>query len=480
MGDFSAVEHGTRAGGGRACFELTLSGAVMELTLAAAEEAELPSAAEILAALNDGPVDTIVSAAVFTAVRESATTPVPVGAVHVGDGEDWAVKISPSRMAAYAVAATRADGDESPVVSEVEVRQALATAGVTHGVLQEAVAAFGGGRPIAAPVLLARGDVAVNCRQAEVEFLFETNPSIVPAEHEDGSVDYRSLVVQRWVEAGTPVARRSPPVEGKNGRDVTGREIVVARLRDHPLSKHQGKGTTVEGETLVATQAGRPVLAGERVEVLPFYDVKRDLDFSVGNIDFTGDVTIHGDVHPGFRVRATGTVTVQGIVDRATIIAGGDVLARAITGDEHSSIEAGHDVVAQYLHNVRLSAKGSVEVQREILHSQVEAGRIEVPSGGRIVGGHLSATTEITTGVIGSVQAIPTYVEVGTGAGGKRPVVRAAKRVYFGSVITVAHGPFAIDEDLGGSSFWAHEGEVVRLDPASTGPNADLGAPRSR
>jgi hypothetical protein len=40
----------------------------------------------------------------------------------------------------------------------------------------------------------------------------------------------------------------------------------------------------------------------------------------------------------------------------------------------------------------------------------------------------------------------------------------------------VAHTPFAIDEDIGPSSFWAHEGEVVRLGPASTGPSETVAA----
>ena len=37
-------------------------------------------------------------------------------------------------------------------------------------------------------------------RGAKVEFLFETSPSLVPKEHEDGSIDYRSLIVQRCLD----------------------------------------------------------------------------------------------------------------------------------------------------------------------------------------------------------------------------------------------------------------------------------------
>ena len=476
MGALAVSEDVGGASPGAGRFELKLAGAAMELTVVPGGSGELPSAADILGALNDAPVDLILSAAVFAAAREAPATPVVVAELRFEPDTPWAVKVSPSRMAAYVVPAPVAVDGNTPVVTTDDLRRAIAATPLTHGVMGDVVSSFGDGLALEAPVLIARGEPAVNCRQAEVEYLFETNPSIVPSEHDDGSIDYRSLVIQRCVEAGAPLARRTPPVDGKNGRDVMGKEIVVVRVRDHPLSKHQGKGTSVQGETLVAAQAGRPVIAGERVDVLPYYDVKKDVDFSVGNIDFTGDVIIHGDVHPGFRVCATGTVTIQGLVDRATIVAGGDILARAITGDERASIEAGRDLVAQYLHGVHLVAKGTVKVQREILHSHVEAARVELPGGGRIVGGTLLATAEVTTGIIGSVQAIPTHVEVGSSLGGKRPVIRAAKKVYYGSAITVAHGVFVINDDIGPSSFWAHQGEVVRLDPASTGPSETLAA----
>ena len=456
--------------GGRGTFDLKLVGSTMELTLARGADGCLPSVTEILAALNDAPVDSINSEAVYGVIRDTPPAPVVVADVVFPADTLWMVKLSPSRLAAYVIPAPVAEGANPPTVTANELHLALAVAGVTHGLLPEGVSSFADSRVLDTLVLLAHGEPAECGRPAKVEFLFETSPSLVPKEHEDGSIDYRSLIVQRCVEVGAVLGRRTPMVENKNGREVTGKEIVPAPIRDYPFSKHAGKGTEVEEDTLVATQAGRPVLVDDRVDVLPFYDVKGDLNFSVGNIDFSGDVIIHGDVGRGFQIRATGAVTVQGLVDRATIIAGGDILAHAVTGDEHVHLEAGNDVVAQYLHGVRVTAKGTVKVQREILHCQVQAARVALPGGGRIIGGHILATTEVTAGVIGSVQGAATFVEVERGAAGNRPVIRAAKKVYFGSVITVAHGSFAIDDDLGSSSFWAHEGHVVRLDSSSTGP----------
>lgn len=450
-------------------FELHVVGNLIELVLRSTPP---PSAGEILSALNDAPVDVIHSAAVFEILRAPRSQRVIVGELKVPPDTPWFVRVSPSRMAAYVVPAPPTDDAEPPLVAASDVRPAIAAAGVTNGLLEDAVAAFADGIPLAAPVLVARGQPARQGHPAEVEFTFETNPSIVPEEHENGTIDYRSLMIRRFVEAGTLLARRTPQIDGVGGRDVTGREIPVPPIRDYPLSKHQGKGTEIDGETLVASQAGRPVLTNDRVEVLPFYDVKGDLDFSVGNIDFAGDVIIHGDIHPGFQIHATGAVTIQGIVDRATIVARGAIVARAITGDERSVVQSDGDIAAQYVHSAHVVAGGTLKVQREILHSNVITGRVEMPANGRIVGGHLVAAGEVVAGVLGSVQATATYVEVGAGLEGKKPVIRAAKQVYFGTLITLAHGHFSVDDDFGPSSFWAFEGEVVRLEASSNGPVA--------
>lgn len=49
----------------------------------------------------------------------------------------------------------------------------------------------------------------------------------------------------------------------------------------------------------------------------PLFYVYGDVDFNVGNIDFLGDVHISGDVREDFVVHATGTVTVDGLVEGA-------------------------------------------------------------------------------------------------------------------------------------------------------------------
>lgn len=431
-----------------------------------------PGAAEIFAALGDLPIDDILTAAVLGVVREPAGEPVAVATVRPAPGPGWVLKVSPNRLAAWVVPGTGlAAGAAGPaVITDSDIRAALAVQRIAFGVLDDAVALFAGGQPLEAPVRVARGLAPSASRNARIEVLVDTTQSSAPRVRADGSVDFHEVATHRSVEPATVLARRDPPVAGVPGRDVYGRAIQVAAARDLSLSRNQGKGTAIEGEDLVAVLAGRPVITRDRIDILPVYEVKGDVGFGVGNIDFPGDVVIRGDVQPGFTVRAGGTVTIQGIADRATISAGHDIAARGITGDQTCSLEAGGDVIAHYLHNVTLRAGGRLRVQREIVNCRVECARVEVPAGGRIVGGRISARDEIIAGTIGSNQSTTTIVEVLSRCEGHRGVVRAAKVVHPGVVIAVGNATHHLEEERSGTSFWESESELICLGPGSSDP----------
>ena len=454
-------------------FELAIRGTSVLLSFRADAAAAPPNAGEILSALSDLPVAAVEAGPVFSAIREAPENPVEVGTIKADPGAAWAVRVSPSRLAAWAVpfpATDEGGGPSAPVVSARELTAGLTPERVTHGVLQEVIDGFGEGKPLGAAVLLARGVAATPGRNGSVEFLFDASESTTPIEHDDGTVDYRTVVVRRFVEEGALLARRHPPVAGVQGRDVSGRDLVPPAVRDQALSKHQGKGTRIEGDDLVAAIAGRPVLTRDRIDVLPVYEVKGDIGFGVGNIDFIGDVVVHGDVMPGFAIRAGGSVTISGIVDHATIDAGGDILARGVVGDGHCGLKAGKDVAAHYLHNVRVEAVGVVRVQREILNCHVECERLEIPATGRFVGGRLTARSEVTAGAIGSIQSTATWVEVPARVAGKRCCIRATRMVHPGATIDIGHAVLQVNEDLPASSFWEFEGTISRFEPGSLGP----------
>ncbi len=462
-------------------FELGVRGTTVELIVhPPADGARAVNAGEVSSALADFPVDRPLMDRVFAAVNAAAATPVAVGIIELpaSNTEPWGVKISPSKMAAYVVpnvlkGCPPEAAPGHPIVSEADIRARLAAMGVNRGLLDDALAGFGRAQPLESATRVAAGIPPEPGKNASLDYEFDPNPRPAPVELEDGSIDYRASLVHRYVQAGAILVRRTPPVPGKPGMNVLGAALPPRPVIDRSLTPLRGKETEIVGDTLVAVIGGRPVVRGNRVEVLPVYEVRGNVDFSVGNIDFIGDVLVGGDVESGFTVRAGGSVTVRGVVDRATIVADKDITVRGMSGDANSHMQAGHAITAHYLHNAVVTAGVLVRAQLEIVNCTVRAQRVETAPNGRIVGGTIAAVAEVDAGTIGSPRGVPTEITVERGAEGQPAVVRARKSIHPRVVLKVRNAGWSVDDDYPGSSLWEFEGAVSRLGPAATGPEVD-------
>ena len=84
------------------------------------------------------------------------------------------------------------------------------------------------------------------------------------------------------------------------------------------------------------------------------------MDFSTGDINFLGDVCIHGDICSGFTVRAIGNITVGGVVEACTVEAGGDlVVSGGVQGDNQAVIRAQRNIFAKFIENSCVYVKDS-------------------------------------------------------------------------------------------------------------------------
>ena len=466
--------------------ELTFRGRTVSLVIRPPPEGTPPVGTDLaFRATRSAPLEKFPLELLVQAVKRPTGRPVVLGEVPVPVDVDgaWFITVSPDGLAAYAVptaergagAAERADAESAvspePLVGRNELRDALQAADVTSGVLDAALERFAEPQPLADVICLARGTPPQPGRDASVEFAFDVDPPTTPPPNEDGSIDYHAAFGERFVESGAALARYQPPVEGTPGVDVRGVPLPPPPTKDDPLEGIAGANTEVRGEQLFATQPGRPLLNGQRVDVVATYEVPGDLDYSVGNLTFPGDVTVRGDVKPGFCIDATGSVTVQGVTDHATIRAGQDIVVRGVVGGDESVLEAGGDVVAQYLHGAHITAGGEVLTAREIVNCTVTARRVETPQAGRIVGGEIIAKDEVDTGALGSPKAVPTRVRAGEiGARpAQEPVVRARRAAYPGVLVQVGVAALLLTDDADAASFWAVGDAIVRL---SAGANA--------
>ncbi len=185
----------------------------------------------------------------------------------------------------------------------------------------------------------------------------------------------------------------------------------------------------------MATQSGHLEYANEGFQVRPVLEINSDVDYSTGNIDFPGDVHIHGDVRENFEVRAKGNIVVDGIVEAATIVAGGDLLiSRGVVGDERALLRSKGNLRVKFLENCKVYAKASVYAD-SIITSQVYSDEtICVTSGrGSIIGGELSAARMIQAKLLGARSGRETHLTLGEMSNRKHELDESGDRAVSGT-----------------------------------------------
>ena len=79
----------------------------------------------------------------------------------------------------------------------------------------------------------------------------------------------------------------------KDGMDLRGKLILAKRGRDLVPLRGKGFQRSEDGLTYTSLMDGKIEMTNERITILPVYEVSGDVDLSIGNIDFRGDVIVH-------------------------------------------------------------------------------------------------------------------------------------------------------------------------------------------
>jgi len=134
-------------------------------------------------------------------------------------------------------------------------------------------------------------------------------------------VNFHEMNAITNVKEDQVIATHIAPLQGTEGRSLLGKVIRVKPVRD--INLRLGKNVKMIDRNLVATISGKPSLDWRdklvRVEVNHEFHHPGEVNIESGNIRFEGDIRIGGDVLPSMFVGATGSITLGGSVNKATI-----------------------------------------------------------------------------------------------------------------------------------------------------------------
>lgn len=343
---------------------------------------------------------------VIARIRESINIP---GLAFAGISED--------EMSAY-ILFTSPEG-EAPSVTYEQFMAKLENHGVIfgidHGLIKSIIEKGEAGRAY----IVAEGTPAVKGDDARIDYKVKIGARTVgPKILEDGSVDLKSIMEIDSVVPGQIIAKKIMPTEGIDGTTVTGSALKAEEGAD--LELRYGRGVNICQTDPFALEA---MVEGEvsvnksgLIEIREVFQVKGNVSYATGNIQFSGNVAVNGDVTAGFSVKATGDIRVEGTVEAAELDAGGDVSIKGgFLGHEKGTIRCKGKLTASFIQNGKVIAEDDIVIEKGILNSEIICGGSVLVSAknAAIIGGQIISEHDVRSGIIGSEANAPTVIRVG-------------------------------------------------------------------
>lgn len=323
-------------------------------------------------------------------------------------------------------------------LDEKTIRQALTTHGIVKGIDEAALKEALGGES-RRNLVIARARPPVHGDDGRLELLLAKARDRRPQVDESGRIDYRELGEICVVHPGDALMRRHPPGYGEAGIDVFGKPIAPRPGKNAMFASNLSGSATApdDPDLLVAAITGMPIELVGGVAVEPVFSVPA-VNTASGNIRFDGTVHIKGDVAAGMSVVASGDIEVEGMVEAATLDAGGNVIIKGgVIGDLGRKEKRGSHIVrcgasftATYAQQARIEAGDSIfiddsAVQCELIaRNSIVAGRSKR---GLIIGGLAQAALAVDGKVFGSPNRVLTRIEIGSDPSLLKMVHLAAK-----------------------------------------------------
>jgi len=335
---------------------------------------------------------------------------------------DLSITVDDNKMAAYL---TLEPQTNKPSITVEEVEARIKEEGVRFGIdgekIKNAVVNFTLIKKPMKNVCFAKGISPGLGNSDSVYFDYLDSNTIEEGVYdtEQAFFDEKDFDLPENVEEGErilTITRKDDPFAGRN-------------VYDEPLPPRKGEAINIkplngilvgsEGLIYQSKIKGQVVFTHEGVSVLPVKEIRSNIDKKVGDIDYEGNVMVRGSIMDNAKVSAKGNIIVYGTVCEAVVKANGNVkINDNILGKKRATIIAGGDVVAKNATNAYIDAKRSINIGEQIKGCEIIAGkavyiRKNLASNNRIyahrylwaryIGSDISKNIDVTLGLNGDV-----------------------------------------------------------------------------
>ncbi len=305
-------------------------------------------------------------------------------------------------------------GDGSDVTRQ-DILDALQEKNIVYGVNSKRIQEIVENKSYRQLFNIAEGKFPIDGKNGKIKDYFPRKRKLKFAQTANGGIDFKSMNLIHNVAKGDVVCEITPPEEPLDGIDIFGNKVPGKRGKMPPIPQGRNIVFSEKKDKLLTACEGNLTFRSGRFHVENIYEVPGNVDNSIGNINFTGSVYIHGDVYEGYTVKAKGDITVAGMVEGAQLHAGGDILLhKGMRGMKTGVLKADGNITGKFLEDCTIYARGNVEAEY-IINSKVSCEKDVILSGrkGAFIGGRCAVYNTMRVKAVGAMSHVATEVILG-------------------------------------------------------------------
>jgi len=320
------------------------------------------------------------------------------------------VTVAPDRLVAKIK--LERPGKRGKALSEEDIFKIIEQEGITEGIENKYISRLAKYPVYGVPFQIAIGKAAVDGKDGYIVPCFE-QPNNENADIEKDVIDFKFVDFINQVKEGQLLCDIVLPVTGEDGYDIFG--TVLHKKQGSVAIAPNGANTYFSEDKLqlFASCEGHAHLKQGKVSVQKVMIVK-DVDYATGNIIFSGDVTVKGDVKNGFFIRAGGNILIEGNVEETVHLQSqGDIVIKKGVNGKGGGIIAGGSLQVGFLQYADINVKENISAD-SIINCHITCGGDMNLGGrnGRIVGGKSTIGGSFFGRELGNLANIPTEIEI--------------------------------------------------------------------
>lgn len=219
------------------------------------------------------------------------------------------------------------------------------------------------------------------------------------------------------VAKGKLLLEKIAPTLGKAGQDVFGTGIPSKPGKDSSLKYGKGVEISSDQMQIFATIDGKFVMEDGKPTVSPEHTVAGDIGVKTGDVIFGGgNLTISGEVLPGFNVKCRGDIKIVQGVSNSLVMAGGTLSVTGGVVGEETVLRSRGDLEVEFVENgPRLETAGILRIKDVFMQGHASVGKEVIATQGKglVVGGRILAGGSLHVKDLGNDDEVTTEVCVG-------------------------------------------------------------------